>query len=219
MATRMANLMATITGQGQRIGEAPAAVGLHITHEVDPLALQDRTIREVFVLDTPTPKTKVAFSSHVSYRPAQLANSPAYLASVRRKGTSQIKKLAVDLANYAQSDDFAAYTQQVLVELKQLLKTIADAEELRNPRSEANSCEILRQLRDSLLNDGWREYRKPNVRRIAIDALRFLSEADSVAAADAFKLGDSLLDLGIEPAVGAMTCEEEPDVEEEEVLD
>ncbi len=210
----MANPKPTIAGQVQHIGKSPAAFALNITHELDLFVEQDETISKTFVLDTPTPKTKVAFKSHVSFRPPHLANSPAYLASLRRKGAEQIRKLVAGLASYAESEYFAVYTQEVLIELKQLIRTIAKAEESRNPRSEANSCEILRQLRDSLLNDGWHEYRKPDVRHTVTNALRFLSEADTVTAAEAFKLGDSLLDLGIDPAVGAMTCEEEPDVEE-----
>ena len=216
----MANVTPTITGEGQRLGKAPADFSLNITHAMDPRNAQDETIRQTFLLETPSPKTKIEFKSHVSYRPSHLTNSPAYLASVRRRGAAQIRKLVLELDDYSQSEEFAAWTQGVLAQVKQLLKVLADAEDSRRPRSEANSCEVLRQLRDTLLNDGWREYRKPDVRRLACAALRKLSEADTVTADDALRTGESFLDLGIEPTVGVMNSvwEEGLDVEEE-VLD
>ena len=113
-----------------------------------------------------------------------------------------------------QDEGFAAWTEDVLRALKQLVQTLAEAEELRSVRSEGNSCEILRQLRDTFLNDGWRGYRTSELRQAALAALKVLREADNVSAEDVYRVADSLLDLGIEPAAGALNS----DVEEE-ILD
>ena len=202
------------TPRSQSALKAPADISLNVLHEIALDDTDDRTIRRLFEIDTPSPKTKILVRSHVSHMQRSPANSPAFLAAVRRNGAARIMKLVLGLEEHVQDEGFAAWTEDVLRALKQLVQTLAEAEELRSVRSEGNSCEILRQLRDTFLNDGWRGYRTSELRQAALAALKVLREADNVSAEDVYRVADSLLDLGIEPAAGALNS----DVEEE-ILD
>ena len=117
-----------------------------------------------------------------------------------------------DLATHSQKQEFAVWTQAVLEELRSLIRQLSDAEQFSQREYEGNSCEILRQLRDTFLNSGWNSYRD-EIAQFAAALLDHLASADELSAADAERAMDQLLDLGLNPAVGLRQTNDEPETE------
>jgi hypothetical protein len=100
--------------------------------------------------------------------------SPEYMATVRRRKSGSLRSAITALAEHADREDFVICTYPVLKEINELLIHLACSE------TEGNSREILRQLRNTLLNGGWNRYRQPAVRRAAVAILTHLAEAEKV---------------------------------------
>ena len=186
-----------------------------IVHELSP-QLENHTEQRVVNIDQEYPPAKVLFISRVVTRGAKALRSPQYLATIRRRQAGKIARLIAGLAAHAESEDFAAWTHEALEALRRLIHKLTEAEEFSDPEHEGNSCEILRQLRDTFLNTGWERYREPAVRNAAVSILQHLAAADEVSANDAYIAMDQLLDLDLNPTVG-MVCQD--DQEENEVPD
>ncbi len=92
--------------------------------------------------------------------------------------------------------------------IRRLIEQLSHAEEYSSPEHEGNSCEILRQLRDTFLDNGWQQYQKAAVRDGAVKVLKRLATAEEVSPEDAFHAMDGLLDLGLQPVLG-MACLDE----------
>lgn len=180
-----------------------AVVEYDIYHEFGT-NFEDQTQLNVIPIDQTDPPVALLVKSHVVAGGARALRSPAYLATVRRRDAAKIARLIVDLEQHAGTDDFVAWTHEPLEKLRRLIRKLSDAEEFADPEHEGNSCEILRQLRDTFLNDGWRRYEEPEVREAAIGILRRLAIADQdgVTADDADSAMDKLLDLDLNPTVG-----------------
>lgn len=183
---------------------------VNLYHELGP-QLENQTAEAVVDIDE-TP-TRVVFKSHVITRGAKALRSPHYLATIRRRGARMIAALIEALATHVQSEEFAVWTHEPLEKLRGLIYRLTEAEEFSDPEHEGNSCEILRQLRDTFLNAGWERYREPAVRDAAVSILQRLAAADEVSADDAYSAMDQLLDLDLDPSVGIVW----QDDEEEEV--
>ena len=125
-----------------------------------------------------------------------------YLATIRRRFAGKLSDLIESLGRHAESEDFPLWTQQVLESLRESIQQLSAADELSNPEHEGNSCEILRQIRDTLLDCGWKRYREPQVRAAVVKILQGLVANDEVVAENAFDSTDQLLDLGLNPCVG-----------------
>jgi hypothetical protein len=116
------------------------------------------------------------------------------------------------LGNCTESEDFPLWTQQVLGSLHDSIRQLSAADELSSTEHEGNSCEILRQVRDTLLDCGWKKYREPQIRTAVLKILQRLVSADEVTANDAFDSMDQLLDLGLNPSVGMAWDDEQQKV-------
>ena len=184
-------------------------------HELGPQP-EDATVEEQIEIDQASPPTLVLVKSHVIARGAKVLRSPEYLATIRRREAGRIAALVERLATRAGSEDFVAWTYEPLKKLRALIHKLTEAEEFADPEHEGNSCEILRQLRDTFLNTGWERYREPAVRDAAVNILQRLAAADEVSADDAYIAMDQLLDLDLNPTVGVVWQDDE---EKEEIPD
>lgn len=189
------------------------------THEIGSVP-EDMSLERVVSVPPSTSITHVLFRSEVRATGARALRSPAYLAAVRRREAQTLLKLLDKLGNQTDSPDFVVWTHEPLERLRRLIRTLSESEEFSYPRHEGNSTEILRQLRDSFLKSGWKRYREPEVREVARIALVKLADVDEVSADDAYRVGDQLLNLGIDPAVGDLCGDAEGDGQEKaEILD
>ncbi len=197
----------TDTPIGTPLGDTAAKSALIVKREVYHefgTELEDRVEETTVDIDPESPPAKVEFKSHVLFSGKRALRSPAYLATVRRRGAAKIARLVTELDKHVDSDDFAVWTHEALQELRKLIQTLSDAEQDADPKHEGNSCEILRQLRDTLLNTGWQRYRENQVRRSVVDILNHLAKAnqDDVTPEHADRAMDKLLDLNLDPTVG-----------------
>lgn len=142
---------------------------------------------------------EVVFSSRVVTASSTRLSSPEYLASLRRRKAAQIAATVDGLATHAADSVFAVWTEKPFNDLRQLIQTLSDGEEFSEPQSEGNSCEILRQVRDTFLNGGWERYIDAGTRNTVVAILRRLAEAVEVTAADAERACDQLLEIGLDP--------------------
>lgn len=186
-----------------------------IVHELSP-QLENHTEQRVVDIDREYPPAKVLFISRVVTRGAKALRSPQYLATIRRRQAGKTARLIDGLAAHAESEDFAAWTHEALETLRRLIHKLTEAEEFSDPEHEGNSCEILRQLRDTFLGTGWERYREPAVRDAAVSILQRLAAAEEVSAEDASSAMDTFLDLHLNPGAGMIG---QDDQEEDEVPD
>jgi hypothetical protein len=127
------------------------------------------------------------------------------MATLRRRKSGKLRNAIPDLAQHAQRQDFVVCTYPVLKEIQELLTLLANSE------TEGNSREVLRQLRNTLMNGGWNRYRDPTVRRTGAEILTHLAEADEVLPRKVDEAFDQLDRAGLNP-VGAPL----PEASEEE---
>jgi hypothetical protein len=184
-------------------------------HEIGPQP-EDLTIEKDVPIDQVSPPTLVRVKSHVIAHGARALKSPQYLATIRRRESGTIATLIEGLEAHADSEDFGAWTHEPLERLRRLIHKLTEAEQFSDEEHEGNSCEILRQLRDTFLNTGWERYREQQVRESGLRILRRLAESDEVSADDCYWTMDELLELGLNPAAGTLLHYGE---EEEEVPD
>ena len=160
--------------------------------------------------------TVVQIKSTLRAGGARALRSPAYLASVRRRECGMIGRLIASLAAKADmGDDFIAWTHEPLDRIRRLIDKLSSAEEYRETEFEGNSCEILRQLRDTFLGNGWKSYRSDSVCATALSVLKHLSTEDEITSNHVYGSLEKLLNAGLSPAIGILPG----DGEEEEIPD
>jgi transcriptional regulator with XRE-family HTH domain len=139
--------------------------------------------------------------------------SAAAVAALRRRQAQAIREAIAGLEKHAGRGDFAVCTYPVLKQVNELLATLTDA------AAEGNTREILRQVRNTLMNGGWNQYRDPAVRRSATDIVSGLAETDAVLAQRVEESFDRLYAAGLNPAgaqlVGASAEDDPPDAEDQ----
>lgn len=155
----------------------------------------------------------VKVESQVVASGLQAIQSAEYMATVRRRKARELSVAFEQLEPHTVREDFAVCTYPVLKQVNELLAT------LLNAGTEGNTREILRQLRNTLMNGGWNRYRAPDSRRTALTILARLAEAEEILPKDVDEVFDRLYDAGLHP-VGAplFTADEEdeaPDGETE----
>jgi hypothetical protein len=134
-------------------------------------------------------------------------------AALRRRKSKKIAAMIRDLGKHSGKREFAVWTQGVLEELRSLIRQLSDAEQFSEREYEGNSCEMLRQLRDTFLNSGWNSYREERVRNCAAAILDHLAIANELGADDAERAMDQLLDMDLNPAVGLQLTNDESETE------
>lgn len=142
--------------------------------------------------------TKVVIRSIVLPPTGNRRASPKYLAVLRRRKAKGIEELIAALGRYAEDDGFALWTEKIVEDLRKVIQFLSDEEEFSDPPHEANSCEVLRQIRDSFLNGGWEKYRRSDVRSAVLDVLKRLSKQDEVSGDDVNYAFDELLRVGLD---------------------
>jgi len=191
------------TGTASGIVSPARIKTVSVYHEIG-VQLEDAIIEQNIPIDQASPPTAVLIKSHVLAHGAKAFRSPAHLATIRRRETGKIARLVEDLAARADSEDFVVWTHEPLQKIRGLIHKLTEAEEFSDPEHEGNTCEILRQLRDTFLNRGWGRYRERAVRGAAVAILQRLAVADEVSADDAYWAMDQLLELGLNPAAGTL---------------
>jgi hypothetical protein len=181
--------------------ESTAAEVHEVFHEIGT-EFTDATVEKTVLIDRTSPPTEIIFRSHVVTSAMRGFKSPAYLASIRRRRSEKIARLIVELEHNADESGFAVWTQKPLDELRRLVQELSEAEEYTHPECEGNSCEILRQVRDTFLNSGWERYREPEVRFGVSRIVQTLAEDDEITGDHADNAMDTLLDMGLNPTVG-----------------
>lgn len=178
---------------------------IKVIHELGS-DLMGGTIKKSRLIDTSKTPTLVTFESQVVTEAARCMNSPEYLSSVRRRTSGKIKNMLDSLARKAHRDDFEAFTFRVVEEVRELLHQLKDV------RSEGNTREILRQVRDTFMDGGHERYRDPKARALVAEIFKRLAEADEVTPEDVDQVWDDLYDSGLAPPMPALfVIEEERD--------
>jgi hypothetical protein len=134
--------------------------------------------------------------SEVVTRAARRAHSPEYMATVRRRKCGKIRATVIALAEHAARPDVAVCTYPIHKDINDLLAVLASSD------TEGNAREILRQVRNTLMNGGWNRYRTAAVRETAARILSHLAEAEEVLPGKVDEVFDQLDRAGLDP-VGA----------------
>jgi hypothetical protein len=161
----------------------------------------DTTQESSFVIETPSPRTRISVRSHIVGTASSPSPSPAYLAAKRREKCRKISKAISGLDRYEGREDFHIWTDEPLTLVKNLIHFLDAAEQYSDIESEGNACEVLRQLRDSFLRQGFQRYREKQVRDAVLAILKQLEVSDSITAEIADKSMDQFLDIGLEPVL------------------
>jgi len=195
---------------GPLLPDKAETVEISILHEL-AYPLEDASESITIDIDPFSPPKQVTIKSRVLTAAARRLGSPEYLAAIRRRKARAISKAIEGLADRAANEDFVVWTHECLDRLRQLIHQLSEAEQYSDPQHEGNSCEILRQIRDSFLNSGWERYREADVRRETVLILRRLGEVNEVTPEDAGSCMDRLLHLGLDVAVGMPLFNDEED--------
>jgi hypothetical protein len=108
-------------------------------------------------------------------------NTTAYDAAIRRENMQRMREQFDALARQANRADFAVSVFPLVEYIRHTLNRIADS-----PK-EGNTREILRRIRDSLIDGGWSQYKEQRARSTAMAILKYLSEAEVVTPQDVVK--------------------------------
>lgn len=142
--------------------------------------------------------------------------SAAYFATIRRRGIAGVKFSISKLDARRDEPDFAVHTFPITQSINQLVNDLIDA------RFEGNSREILRRLRNTILDGGWEHYRVHDARRRATQVLDFLERAETVIPRDVKRMTEVLKKGGLNPYAAPLLQYEPdgaPEDGEAEVLD
>lgn len=116
--------------------------------------------------------TQIEMSSatHGESAPPSISAQP--FVPVRRGTCAKIAEAVSGLGSFADSENFNARASDVVESIRELIVELMDAKE------EGNSREMLRQVRDTFLNGGWEDYRRPGPREAAARVLNRLARAE-----------------------------------------
>ena len=210
-AASIRHAIGTPATPAKRLG-TPSAVEIEFNIEA-PVA--NTTVEFTKLIDTQFPQTAVKIRANlVGFRPID-QSSPQFLASRRRERCRRIAAAIAGLAKNSERDDFFIWTQRPLLEIKKLIHFFDEREQFAESEYEGNSCEVLRQLRDTFLSGGWEQYRKKSVRDAVSLILKHLSTADQVTAEFADETMDRLMDLDLNPVTSFSIQPIKEDGEEE----
>ncbi len=132
---------------------------------------------------------------------AQQAPSSTYLAAKRRSLCRRASQSIVSLEKWQAEPEFVVWTQEPLSIIRSAIKFLDDAEQFSEIEHEGNSCEVLRQIRDSFLNRGWNRYRDFTIRQAITRILDRLASEEVITAEFASDTMDQLFDLSLQPVV------------------
>jgi len=170
----------------------PRQIEVPILHELAADDFQTAPVERSFVVAPSTEPTKVKITSQVVNYGVPKHRSDTYMATVRRRKAANLLLEFRKLSVYQGNDDFAIYTSPVLDRVRSMLQ------ELEVANQEGNTREVLRLLRDCILNGGWNRLREPHVRDTIVTLLDRLARQEYVEAKDASEAHQILSGLGFE---------------------
>jgi len=151
--------------------------------------------------------TVVTFPSHVASGVVAALRSAPYMATVRRRRAAAIRRQLESLRGQSQRPDFLVFVHPVVESLRQAIHELSEVE------TEGNSREMLRLIRDSLLDGGWEAYRNGEVRDVVGRLLNLLASSEEVTAADAHEAFEVLDEMGQLPLFPVLPDGEEKTAE------
>jgi hypothetical protein len=155
--------------------------------------LESQPIEDEFVIPPRRVPTAVKIKSSVVSTGPKNLQSPAYMATIRRRQARAIANMIAALGEHEKKSDFTVYTYPVFTKIKELLETIQPT------REEGNSRMILRLIRDSLMNGQWEKYRNGEIRTKVGALIEKRLIVEEVTMAEVDKTFDELMDLGLNP--------------------
>lgn len=171
---------------------APDAVEFtsNITHELGP-DLTSAPVERLLRIPPSKRSTLIRVRSTVAAGPAQRMRSPEYVATIRRRKSQAIREQLEALSRHTGRDDFYMAVHPIVERIRDAISYLLDFE------TEGNSREILRQLRDSMLDGNWDKYQVPEVRAVALGMISMLADKPEITAKDAFSTVDAFANFGI----------------------
>jgi len=157
----------------------PPQIEVPILHELAADDFETAPVERTVVVAPSTQPTNVKITSQVVNYGMPKHRSDTYMATVRRRKAANLVLELRKLAAYQRKDDFAIYTSPVLDRVRSVLQ------ELELANQEGNTREVLRLLRDCILNGGWNRLREPHVRDTIVTLLDRLARQEYVEAKDA----------------------------------
>lgn len=154
-------------------GQALETVTIDVAHEIGS-TLEPSTITETRIVQPSSRPVRVRVQSQVVTDGIRKSKSPEYLASIRRRSARRLATAVTELEPHSNREDFVVCTYPILKQINDLLATLIDG------NYEGNSREMLRQVRNTLMNGGWNQYRKTEVRKLVVDILQELANVEEV---------------------------------------
>jgi hypothetical protein len=193
----------------QRTAAQASVRYINFVHELsaDPT---DSSDEQTLVIAPQRNPVLVRATSAVVAGAARQRSSPAYNAILRRRRAGVVRAMIEGLDAHAGREDFASYVYPVLDEVRSTLSLLAESE-----ASEGNALAVLRQVRNSILDGGWRRYRVPEVRAAAVDVLARL-QGEQVEPEDVTRAFDRLFGAGARPMPLFDLSDEDDEAEGEE---
>ena len=153
-----------------------ASAQKELRHSFEPsVDLNDIYDESSFSIPASTRSTRITLRTAIDLSSARRGVSDSYLASIRRVKCGEISRLLSELGNQAKREDFYMATFPILDALMKLIK------QLQPSAGEANAREVLRQLRDTFLDNNQEHYKLENVREVLAELLAKLSKLDKVS--------------------------------------
>lgn len=152
--------------------------------------LGDKYVTHSFDLPASSKTTSVTVTAVADASQARRGASETYLAAIRRRDSKNIKVMyqSLDLAQSASS--IMMQTMPILELLQKLIL------QLHSSDREANSREVLRQVRETLLDGQWKHYLHPNAKDTFLALMGRLAEAGEVDFHDTVDSAEKLEAVG-----------------------
>jgi len=129
-------------------------------------------IRKEIEIPPSSEASKVVATSMVIVEPGQ--HTPEYIAVIRRRLAHKLIEEIENLGKHAKREDFDVPASLVLQSIKEALQKLEAA------TTEGNAREVFRQLRDSMLDGRWKDYKLQAVRQVSSNILSDMGKLDRV---------------------------------------
>jgi hypothetical protein len=178
----------TVIAGGNAASDADTTVSkrFQLVHEIRP-ELADEVQTATICIEPSIERTLIKVRSIADLSQARRGESAVFVASLRRKRCREIAGKIRVLDRLSASQSMLVVTQPILADLKDLLARI------QQTTQEANAREILRQVRDTLMNGQWNLYAGKSARDCVADLLLSLAEFnETVSIDDVYSAADRL---------------------------
>jgi hypothetical protein len=153
--------------------------------------IQDKTVEQSFIVPASDHPVQFKVRSFLFTGGVRSMRTPEFYASLRRREIQRLHQLVNDLRAYEREPHFAVRTYPIIERIAKLLEALTESP------TEGNSREILRQIRDTILDGGWEKYRKEDVRQTILGVLQKAGQAEEVPPRLVDECFDLLYDRGL----------------------